>query len=68
MPVEVTETEKPHPSREYALGALLLKQGAISGQQLEQALDEKETSGRRIGDVLVDRGWATTADLASRAR
>ena len=56
--------EKPHPSREHALGALLLNHGKISEEQLGQALDEKERSGRRIGDILVEHGWATTTDLA----
>jgi len=61
----VTEKiEKPHPSREHALGALLLNHGKISEEQLGQALGEKERSGRRIGDILVEHGWATTTDLA----
>ncbi len=56
--------EKPTPNREQALGVLLIRKGKISEEQLAQALVEKERSGRRIGDVLVDHGWATTGDLA----
>ncbi len=56
--------DKPSPNREQALGALLIRRGTISEEQLAQALDEKEQSGRRIGDILVEHGWATTGDLA----
>ncbi|HEY5159537.1 MAG TPA: GspE/PulE family protein [Gaiellaceae bacterium] len=60
----MTELDQPQPNREYALGALLLRKGTITDEQLRQALDEKQLSGGRIGDILVGRGWATTADLA----
>jgi type IV pilus assembly protein PilB len=60
----LTELDQPQPNREYALGALLLRKGVISDEQLRQALDEKQLSGGRIGDILVGRGWATAADLA----
>jgi MSHA biogenesis protein MshE len=59
----MADTEKPQPNREHALGALLLRKGTITEEQLRQALDE-ERGGRRIGDILVGHGWATTADLA----
>ncbi|MGC9974479.1 MAG: hypothetical protein ABSC36_03705 [Gaiellaceae bacterium] len=48
--------EKPSPSREQALGVLLIRKGTISEEQLAQALDEKERSGRRIGDILIEHG------------
>ncbi|MGZ4386528.1 MAG: GspE/PulE family protein [Gaiellaceae bacterium] len=46
------------------LGTLLIRDQVITHDQLEQALTEKDATGRRVGDILVDRGWATTADLA----
>jgi type IV pilus assembly protein PilB len=46
------------------VGSLLIRDSVISSEQLDEALAEKESTGRRVGDVLVDRGWATTADLA----
>jgi type IV pilus assembly protein PilB len=55
---------KPTPSREQALGALLIREGIISQDQLAQALAEKERTGRRVGDILVGRGWASSSDLA----
>ena len=56
--------EKKNPSREHALGVLLIRKGKISEEQLEQALAEKEQNGRRIGDIVVGHGWATSRDLA----
>ena len=46
------------------LGSLLIRDGIITGEQLEAALSEKDETGRRVGDILVEHGWATTADLA----
>ncbi|MGC9974480.1 MAG: GspE/PulE family protein [Gaiellaceae bacterium] len=46
------------------VGSLLIRDSVITSEQLDEALAEKDRSGRRVGDVLVDRGWATTADLA----
>jgi type IV pilus assembly protein PilB len=59
----LAQTNNP-TSHEQALGALLIRRGIISEEQLEQALIEKGQSGRRIGDILVAHGWATSADLA----
>ena len=39
-----------------ALGALLMRDGSLTVEQLEQALRDKETSGKRLGEILVDRG------------
>ena len=61
---DLTETNNPTPGREQALGALLTRRGIINEEQLEEALSEKDRSGRRIGDILVGHGWATSADLA----
>ena len=47
-----------------ALGALLLRDGALSVDQLEQALREKETSGKRLGEILVDLGFVTPTQVS----
>jgi type IV pilus assembly protein PilB len=60
----MTTREKPTPSPELTLGTLLRRNGVISEEQLNEALAEHEHSGRRIGDILVERGWATMAQLA----
>jgi type IV pilus assembly protein PilB len=46
------------------VGSLLIRDSVISSEQLDEVLAEKERTGRRVGDVLVERGWASTAELA----
>jgi len=46
------------------VGSLLIRDSVITSGQLDEALVEKDQTGRRVGDILVERGWATTADLA----
>ncbi|MGZ4462804.1 MAG: GspE/PulE family protein [Gaiellaceae bacterium] len=60
----MTTRGKPTPSRELTLGTLLVRDGVIDETQLRQALDAHERSGRRSGDILVEREWTTTAELA----
>ena len=47
-----------------ALGALLLRDGALSVEQLEQALHEKDSSGKRLGEILVDSGFVTPTQVS----
>jgi len=46
------------------LGALLLAEGLVTAEQLEQALDEKDATGHRVGEILVARGWLEPSTLA----
>ncbi|MHB8059347.1 MAG: GspE/PulE family protein [Gaiellaceae bacterium] len=46
------------------VGSLLIRDSVITNEQLDEVLAEKDRSGRRVGDILVERGWATGADLA----
>jgi len=46
------------------VGSLLIRDSVITTEQLDEVLAEKDRSGRRVGDILVERGWATTADLS----
>lgn len=46
------------------VGSLLIRDSVITSEQLDEALVEKDRTGRRVGDILVERGWTTTADLA----
>ena len=46
------------------LGTLLVRDGLLSVDQLEAALAEKEESGKRLGEIVVERGWVTGASLA----
>jgi len=44
---------------EKRLGQILVDQGVISEDQLEQALDEHAESQKKIGDILIDLNLAT---------
>ncbi len=46
------------------LGNLLVQRGAITQQQLDEALAQKGRSGERLGEILLERGWATERALA----
>ena len=47
-----------------ALGALLLRDGVLSVEQLEQALLEKDSSRKRLGEILVDNGFVTPTQVS----
>jgi len=46
------------------LGSLLVRGGALTGEQLEEALAEQLGSGLRLGELLVQRGFVSRADVA----
>ena len=46
------------------LGSLLLRQGLITPEQLELALLEQEQDRRRLGEILVEWGWASSRAIA----
>lgn len=46
------------------LGQLVLECGLLNEEQLEIALAEHMSSGKRLGEVLIDRGWVTPEQLA----
>jgi hypothetical protein len=48
------------------LGALLVREGLISNEQLELALIDQQGTGMRIGELLVQWGWVAS-DAISRA-
>lgn len=45
------------------LGEILVDHGAITQEQLEEALAEHTTTKRRLGEVLLMNGWLFPADL-----
>jgi type IV pilus assembly protein PilB len=47
-----------------ALGALLLRDGALTVEQLQLALEEKRSSPKRLGEILVDRGFVTPTQVS----
>jgi len=46
------------------LGAVLLRSKRLQPEQLDQALAEQVSSGRRLGEVLIERGWLFPQDIA----
>jgi hypothetical protein len=46
------------------LGALLVSRELITPAQLEEALEEQETSGLQLGQIIVARGFASAATVA----
>jgi hypothetical protein len=46
------------------IGTLLVEAGAIDDAQLQAALAEQKTSGRRLGEILIDSGLITWNALA----
>jgi len=45
------------------IGDLLVQHKVISESQLEQALSEQKTSGRKLGKVLIDLGYTTEDEI-----
>ncbi|MBI1395479.1 MAG: MSHA biogenesis protein MshE [Betaproteobacteria bacterium] len=52
----------PRPEK-IRLGEILLRQGLLTEQQLEQALTAQKESGRRLGRVFVDSGFVTEEQI-----
>jgi hypothetical protein len=47
------------------LGRLLVEQGLLTGEELEQALAEQQTSGKRLGETIVALGFVSGPQLAA---
>ena len=46
------------------IGTTLIDRGLITNEQLDQALEVQRSSGRRVGDILVDLGALSSFELA----
>ena len=47
-----------------SLGAILVREGHITVERLEEALAGERTGGRRLGEILVDLGWVSPHAVA----
>lgn len=57
---------RPNYSAYHPLGEILVQHHVISREQLSQALEEqKQLGSTRLGQLLQDRGWAETDDIAA---
>lgn len=50
-------------SKKMRLGDLLVSVGKISSEQLTEVLKEQKTSGKKIGELLVEKGYVTELDI-----
>ena len=50
--------------QKFRLGDLLVQSELITDEQLQEALREQRTSGRKLGKVLIDKEWLTEAQIA----
>ena len=46
------------------LGEILKRWGVITDQQVEESLKVAEAAGQRIGEALIELGYATESDVA----
>jgi hypothetical protein len=56
----------PSPSsamRDVPLGTLIFRAGLLAEEQLEDALQEGMKTGKRLGEILLERGWLHERDL-----
>ncbi|HEX4930718.1 MAG TPA: ATPase, T2SS/T4P/T4SS family [Gaiellaceae bacterium] len=60
LPAELYAAPEGRPQ----LGSLLLRDGAITLDQLEASLAEKEANGGRLGEILVRHGFASSSQVA----
>ena len=51
------------PSVRKKLGELLIAESVITESVLRQALAEQKVTGQRLGDLLVERGWAASEQI-----
>ncbi|KJJ85616.1 protein containing General secretory system II, protein E [Candidatus Omnitrophus magneticus] len=49
---------------EEKLGEILIRQGAISKQMLEDALQEQAVSGGLVGEILIKKGHVSELDIS----
>jgi hypothetical protein len=61
-PAPAQETAQPS-MRDVPLGTLIFRAGLLGEEQLEDALQEGMRTGKRLGEVLLERGWLNERDL-----
>ncbi len=51
-----------------SLGQILLQNGIISEDQLDEALDEEALTQKQLGQVILDKGWLSADKLSEMTR
>jgi len=54
----------PQDGRRPQLGSILVRDGFLSVDQLEEALETVEQTGKRLGEVVVTAGWVSWTAVA----
>lgn len=62
-PIELVMLHAEKPAW-LPLGALLVREGLITNEQLELALMDKQGTGLRLGELLVQWGWVESAAIS----
>ena len=68
---ERRRAEPPQPGapapapRRSRLGQLMVERGLVTEEQIEEALREQRSSGRKLGETLIAQGVITSEDLAA---
>jgi hypothetical protein len=57
------EAAQTETMRDVPLGTLIFRAGLLAEEQLEDALQEGMRTGKRLGEVLLERGWLHERDL-----
>lgn len=55
-------------SRAIPLGRILVRSGKITNEQLEELLADQRRSGRRLGDLIIEEGLVSEADMHQALR
>ncbi len=53
----------PMPGEKFKLGDILIAQGVLSEEQVEQAIAEQRKGGGKLGQIVVDRGWVSESAM-----
>jgi hypothetical protein len=62
-PAAASSSVPSAPMIDVPLGTLIFRAGLLAEEQLEDALQEGMRTGKRLGEVLIERGWLHERDL-----
>ena len=62
-PVEPASAVPVNDMRDVPLGTLVFRAGLLPEEQLEEALQEGMKTGKRLGEILLERSWVSETDL-----
>ncbi len=51
------------PTKRQRLGDILLSQGRVSQEQIDEALELQKTSGCKLGEIFIEKKWVSDQDV-----